>query len=113
MPTHFLCIAVAFALVYVPLGLREAMPKADWARRLKSAYSSAAVGFPGFAAAVILAHLQGSDERRLTVLSVAYVVARGLQIGAVAADLPFMRRALWGLSLFVTLALFALPLLAT
>lgn len=109
MSTAFLCLALAFALVYVPLLARAARPGASWAKRAREAYAAAAVAFPGFAAAVFVAHLAGADTRRTTILAVAYVVARLLHIPAALLDLPFMRRALWGLTLLLILGLFALP----
>lgn len=111
MPTAFVCIALAFALVYLPLAARAAAPSAAWAKRARQAYAAAAVAFPGFAAGVIVAQLSGADERRLTVLSIGYVAARALHVPATLADLPFMRRALWALALVIIFGLFALPLL--
>jgi len=111
MSTAFLCIALAFALVYVPLVARAVSPRATWAKRAREAYAASAVAFPGFAAAVIVAHLSGADARRLDVLAIAYVVVRALHIPASTMDLGFMRRVLWGLALVIVFALFALPAL--
>ncbi len=109
MPTPFICVALAFALVYAPLLARAMSPQASWEKPAREAYAAAAVAFPGFAAAVFVAHLTVADVRRTTVLSVAYVIVRALHIPAATMNLPFMRRALWGVSLLLIAGLFALP----
>jgi len=108
MSTPFLCIALAFALVYVPLVARALAPGAAWAKRAREVYAAGAVAFPGFAAAVFVAHLSQADARRTTVLCIAYVVVRALHIPAATMDLPFMRRALWGGALLIIAGLFLL-----
>ncbi len=113
MPTAFVCIALAFGLVYVPLLARAASPGSPWAKRAREAYAAAAVAFPGFAAAVFVAHTLAPADRRVRVIAIAYVVARALHIPAAVMGLPFMRRALWGICLLLIFGLFALPALAT
>ncbi|MBL4685847.1 MAG: MAPEG family protein [Nannocystaceae bacterium] len=113
MPTAFVCIALAFGLVYVPLLARAVWPASSWAKRAREAYAAAAVAFPGFAAAVFVAHIAGADERRMTVLAVAYVVTRALHLPAALLDLGLIRRALWAIALLLIFGLFALPTLTS
>ena len=111
METPHLSLALAFGLVYVPLLARALAPEAAWAPRARQAYAAAAIAYPGFAAATLLALAAGADARRTTVLCIGYVIARALHIPAAILDLGFMRRALWGLSLVLIFALFVLPAL--
>lgn len=130
MTTPFICVLVAYLLIYVPkLPLSAAMAKQPggydnkkprvqqrklkgWGARARDAHYNGFEAFPGFAAAVFVAHLTGADDYRASVLSVAFVVSRALYIGAYIADQDYLRSALWGIGFVCTLALFGLPWLS-
>ncbi len=130
MTTPFICVLIAFVLIYVPkLPLSVAMakqpdgydnknPRAQqdalegFGARSRGAHYNGFEAFPGFAAAVIIAHLAGANDHRMTVLCVAFVVARGLYIATYLADQDYLRSAVWGVGFLCTVALFCLPWLA-
>lgn len=131
MTTPFLCVLIAFLLIFlpkVPLSIamakqpggydnkrpREQQAKLEgWGARARAAHYNAFEAFPPFAAAVIVAHLGGAgSDHRATVLAVAFVVARALYVAAYLADLDYLRSAIWGIGLLCTVALFCLPWLA-
>ena len=127
MTTPFICALVAYLLIYLPkLPLSAAMAKQPggydnkdprgqqakldgWGARARAAHYNGFEAFPGFAAAVLVAHLCGADDYRASVLSVAFVVSRTLYIGAYLADQDYLRSAIWGIGFVCTLALFGLP----
>lgn len=127
MTTPFICVLIAFLLIYlpkVPLSMamarqpggydnkrpREQQAKLEgWGARAKAAHYNAFEAFPPFAAAVVVAHIAGASDYRASVLSVAFVVARTLYVGAYLADLDYLRSAIWGIGLLCTIALFCLP----
>lgn len=127
MTTPFLCVLIAFVLIYVPkVPLSVAMarspggydnkdPRAQQAKlegmgaRARGAHYNGFETFPPFAAAVFVAHLSGASDHRATILSVAFVVARALYVAAYLADLDYLRSAIWGIGVLCTVALFCLP----
>jgi uncharacterized MAPEG superfamily protein len=127
MTTPFVCVLIAFLLIYLPkLPLSLAMakqpggydnkdPRAQQAKlegmgaRARGAHYNGFEAFPPFAAAVIIAHLAGAADHRASILAIAFVVARSLYIAAYLADLDYLRSAIWGIGLLCTAALFCLP----
>lgn len=127
MTTPFICILIAFLLIYVPkvpLSLAMAKqpggydnkdPRAQQAKldgfgaRARGAHYNAFEAFPPFAAAVFVAHLAGAADHRATILSVAFVVARAAYVAAYLANLDYLRSAIWGIGVLCTVALFCLP----
>jgi uncharacterized MAPEG superfamily protein len=126
--TPFLCILIAFGLIYIPHFLagagrfklpggfdnahpRDQTPKLEgWYRRASAAHQNGFETFSPFAAAVLVAHLgHGSPERAAT-LAIAFVVLRVLYIVAYIANLAMARSGLWTLMMSVTTWLFLLPL---
>lgn len=127
MTTPFICVLVAYLLIYVPkVPLSAAMAKRPegydnkhprtqqaklegWGARARAAHENGFEAFGGFAAAVVVAHLAGASDYRASVLSIAFVVARALYIAAYLANQDYLRSAIWGIGLLCTLALFGLP----
>lgn len=127
MTTPFICVLVAFLLIYLPkLPLSVAMARQPggydnkdprgqqaelkgWGSRARAAHYNGFEAFPAFAAAVMVAHLSGADDYRASVLSIAFVVARTLYVGAYLADQDYLRSAIWGIGFLCTIALFCLP----
>ena len=130
MTTPFICVLIAYVLVYLPkLPLSLAMARQPggydnkhprqqqdalegFGARTKAAHYNGFEAFAPFAAAVFVAHLGGANDYRATVLSLAFVVARVLYIGAYLANLDYLRSAIWGIGFLCTVALFCLPWLA-
>jgi len=130
MTTPFICVLIAFLLIYLPKlplsvvmarqpgGYDNKLPRAQQTKlegfgaRAAAAHYNGFEAFPPFAAAVIVAHLSGAHDHRATVLSLAFVVARTLYVAAYLADLDYLRSAIWGIGLLCTIALFCLPWLA-
>jgi uncharacterized MAPEG superfamily protein len=115
--TGFVCIAVAFALTWVPrLVVRmrtqgEGEP-APWVRRLASTEQDAERLFAPFAAGVFVAHLAGLDPRRAGVLAVAHVATRLVYPWLHAASIDYLASAVWAVGLAAVAALYLLPGLA-
>ncbi len=127
MTTPFICVLIAFLLIYVakvpmavamakqPGGYDNKHPREQQAKlegmgaRARAAHSNGFEAFAPFAAAVLVAHAAGATDHRATILSVAFVVARALYLGAYLANLDALRSAIWGIGFLCTAALFCLP----
>jgi uncharacterized MAPEG superfamily protein len=127
--TPFVCVAIAFLLIYFPkIPLSYAMAKegagydnkspreqqarlTGWGARARAAHMNAFEAFPPFAAAVIVAHLAGADPAWSTRLALAHVVARTFYPLIYMANLGTLRSLVWGVGFAATIGLFALPLL--
>ncbi|MCA9705420.1 MAG: MAPEG family protein [Myxococcales bacterium] len=127
MTTPFVCVLIAYLLIYLPkLPLAVAMARqpggydnkhprqqqaalVGFGARAAAAHANGFEAFPAFAAAVILAHLGGAEDYRTSVLCVAFVVARTLYVAAYLANQDYLRSAIWGIGFLCTLALFCLP----
>lgn len=127
MTTPFVCVLIAYLLVYLPKiplsiamakqpgGYDNKRPRAQQAKlegfgaRAAAAHYNGFEAFAPFTAAVLVAHLSGASDYRASVLSVAFVVARTLYVVAYLADLDYLRSAIWGIGLLCTVALFCLP----
>ena len=129
MTTPFLCVLIAFLLIYapkLPIGVASARrpggydnknPRRQQAEleglgaRAVAAHANGFEAFPAFAAAVIISHLTVGHDYRTSVLCIAFVVARALYIAAYLADQDYLRTALWGVGFLCTIVLFCLPML--
>jgi uncharacterized MAPEG superfamily protein len=128
MTTPFVCVLIAFVLIYVPkLPLSVAMarqpggydnkdPRSQQAKltgkdaRARGAHYNGFEAFSPFAAAVFVAHLGGAGaDHRASILAIAFVVVRVLYIAVYLADLASVRSAIWSLGFLCTVALFCLP----
>lgn len=89
----------------------QAATLTGWRLRSKSAHYNALEAFPGFAAAVLIAHVAGGDPTWLDRLAVAYVALRVLYIGLYVGNLATARSVVWTLALATNAAIFLLPAL--
>lgn len=129
MTIPFLCVAVAWLLVYYPRGfvllaqikrpegLDNVDPRAQQAKlegraaRANAAHNNAFEGFAPFAAAVLVAHLAEADATWSTYLAIGYCVVRLVYPLIYMAGLGSLRTATWCVGMGCTAGLFALPLL--
>jgi uncharacterized MAPEG superfamily protein len=127
MTTPFICVFLAFLLIYAmrgpamlaqyrrPEGYDNKHPRQQqaklegWGARAAAAHQNAVEAFGPFAAAVVVAHLAGLDPRRATLLSVTFVVSRVLYNIAYLANLDYLRTAIWSVGFLATAGLFVLP----
>lgn len=79
----------------------EGVAKRAWDAQLNSFES-----LPGFAAAVVIAHLASAPQGEIDVLAVAWVVARVVYVAFYLADRPALRSAAQFVSLACVLGLF-------
>jgi len=131
MTTPFICVLIAFLLIYVPkLPLSVAMARSSskgydnkhprqqqaalegFGARSAAAHYNSFEAFAPFVAAVMIAHLTVGPDYRANVLSVAFVVARGLYIAAYLANQDYLRSAIWGVGMLCTVGLMCLPWLS-
>ena len=119
MSIAFWCVLGAILLPYVTVGIAKwsrdydnAAPR-EWlatrtgaARRAHSAHLNHFESLPGFAAAVIIAHLAGATQGWVDALSVAYLALRIGYTAAYVGDRPTLRSLLWMAALGCVIALF-------
>jgi len=128
MNVPFVCVFMAFALVYLsklpvalamarrPGGYDNHAPRDQqaalegWGRRAVAAHLNGFEAFPPFAAAVIIASLAGGDPIWAARLAVVFVTARLLYVPLYLADYPTLRSAVWTVGFAATVGLFLLPL---
>ncbi|NUQ75947.1 MAG: MAPEG family protein [Polyangiaceae bacterium] len=126
MTIPFICVLIAFVLIYVPRvfvataqakqpeGLDNRNPRAQQAKltglgaRAQAAHLNSFESFAPFAAAVVIAHLAGADATWSAILASVHVGARALYIGAYLGDIPTARSLIWMIGLLSTLGLFLL-----
>jgi uncharacterized MAPEG superfamily protein len=111
MTTPFVCLAVATLLAYLPKVQTTGM-SAERRALLDRLARDGFEALTAFAIAVFVVHFAGADAHRVRILSIAFVVTRGLYLASHLADLEYLRGALWGLGVALTAGLFALPLLS-
>ena len=128
MTTPFLCVFIAFLLIYFPrilviVATVQSGKKVDnnhprdqqaqlegWGRRAQAAHNNAFEAFAPFAAAVVIAHLAHADPTRSGQLAIVHVVARSIYPLIYVADIGALRTAVWGVGLLTTAGLFLLGL---
>lgn len=116
MNVPFLCVAIAFALLYTikfPLSLAMARSKGGydnanprdqqatlegWGRRAAAAQSNGYESFPPFAAAVVMAHLAHANARWTAAMAIAHVVSRALYQVFYVANVDKLRSTVWGVA---------------
>ena len=128
MTTPFLCVLIAFLLiwaaripVFVALGkhggfdnkhphrqLAKLERLDDFSARAVGAWRGVAEAFAPFAAGVVIAHLAGADPRRSAVLAIAFVVCEVVYVLAYLANVDYLRAFVWLIGFLATIGLFAL-----
>lgn len=129
MSIPFLCIFLAFILVFVPKlvmargqaarpeGYDNVLPRDQQAKldgvakRAVAAHQNGFEGFAPFAAAVICAHLAQVPLGALNALCIAYVASRVVYVGLYLGDLSTLRSVVWTAGFLVTCSLFVLAFL--
>lgn len=127
MTIPFLCILIAFVLIYVsrifvvlgqskqPEGYDNKTPRdqqsrlTGWARRAHAAHHNGFEDFAPFAAAVLVAHVGDGNPRLAALLAMTHVGARMMYLLAYLGDADKLRTAIWGVGFLTTAALFVLP----
>lgn len=130
MTTPFICVLVAFVLIYVPRffvaaaqaklpeGFDNRHPRAQQAKltglgaRAQGAHLNSIEGFAPFAAAVGVAHLAGADPGWSSTLALGYVALRALYIAFYLTDIAVARSLAWFLGFGTTVGLFILKWIA-
>lgn len=126
MTTPFVCVFLAFLLIWAPrliviatikrsgVPLDNKHPRKQqaalegFAARAHACHQNHMEGFPLFAAAVFVAHLAGGDPRRAAILACTYVVVRVAYTIAYLANTDYLRSAIWGIGLLSIVGLFVL-----
>lgn len=128
MSTPFLCVFLAYLLIYAPRlvvaaaqarqpeGFDNQHPRDQqsrlqgWGRRANAAHANAFEAFAPFAAAVALAHLAHADPTWTSRLAVTFVAARTLYPALYIGNLSSLRTLVWGVGALATGVLFILAL---
>ena len=120
MSTALWCVLIAGLLPYAATltakigGTRfdNANPR-DWLgnqsgfrRRANAAQLNSFEAFPLFAAAVIVAEMQGAPQARIDLLALVFVVARIAYLGLYLADLATLRSLAWFVGIASAVAIF-------
>ncbi len=126
MTTPFVCVLLAFLMIWVPRGVvvmaikRAGIPYDNkhprqqqaslegFGARAHACHQNHLEGFPMFAAAVFVANLADADPRRSAVLASTYVAARVVYTVAYLANTDYLRSAVWTIGLLATFGLFVL-----
>ncbi len=129
MTVPFICVFVAFVLIWVPKaaaarvqiklpgGFDNNNPRdqqatmTDVGRRATAAHNNAFEGFAPFAAAVFIAHLAHANETWASALAVTHVVARLIYPFLYINNLASARTAIWVISTMATTGLFLIGFL--
>lgn len=127
MTTPFICVALAFALVLlskIPLWIAQHRlgrydnknPRTQqaklsgWGARARAAHYNTIESVPPFGIAVVIAHLAGLDERRATIMAIAFLVSRVIYMAAYLMNLDYLRTAVWSFGWIAIGGLMLLPL---
>src|SRR5262252_7098718 len=113
MTTPFLCVFLAFVLIYLPRvfvfiaqarqpeGFDTRHPRDQqarlegWARRASAAHANAFEAFAPFAAAVVIAHLTGADPRWSSSVAIVFVCARTVYPLLYVVNIDKLRTTVW------------------
>ena len=127
MTTPFVCVFAAFLLCMVtkapvalamnrkPGGYDNRHPRDQqsdlegWGRRALAAHLNSFEAFPGFAAAVIVAHLAAADPVWSSWIAVVFVVSRIAYTALYLANVHVWRSLVWSIGWGATVLLFILP----
>ncbi len=80
--------------------------------RAAAAQDNGFEAFPLFAAAVIVAQMQGAPQGLTDLLAGTWIALRLGYVALYLADIPTARSAVWSIALFVAIAIFLLPAFA-
>ena len=126
MTTPFLCVFLAFLLIYLPRlfvlvaqtrrpeGFDNRHPRDQqsrlegWGRRANAAHANAFEAFAPFAAAVLVAHLAGADARWSSILAIVFVVSRAIYPVLYMTNLDKLRTTVWSIGFLAVAGLFVL-----
>jgi len=126
MTTPFLCVFLAFLLIYLPRlfvlvaqarqpeGFDNRHPRdqqarlSGWGRRANAAHANSFEAFAPFAAAVLVAHLAGADARWSSILAIVFVAARTVYPMLYIANLDKLRTTVWSIGFLSVAGLFVL-----
>jgi uncharacterized MAPEG superfamily protein len=127
--TPYVCILVAFLLIYVPRmfvlraqilqpdGLDNAYPRAQQAKltglalRAQGAHMNGFEAFAPFAAGVLACEMRHVDTGRVDLLSLVFAGARVAYVGLYLGNVPPVRSAVWFVGLFAVVGLMVLAAL--
>lgn len=129
MTIPFVCVLIAFLLIYVarvPVAVAmkrqgaynnntprdQAAALEGWGRRAYAAHLNTIEAFPPFAAGVIICYLAKGSLTGATLLSLIFIAARITYPLLYIADLATLRSSVWGIGLFATVGLYILPWLS-
>jgi uncharacterized MAPEG superfamily protein len=107
---------VALAMSRRPEGYNNRHPRDQqaalegWGRRALAAHLNSFEAFPGFAAAVIVAHLAAADPVWSSWLAVVFVVSRVAYVALYLANANLWRSAVWTVGWGATILIFVLAL---
>ena len=79
--------------------------QSDWRSRANAAQANTFEALPFFFAAVIIAHVLQSEQTRLDILALIFIVLRIAYIIMYVADLAKARSIIWTLALLVNIAI--------
>lgn len=119
MTIAYWCVLAAILLPYVTIGVAKwsadydnAAPR-DWlanrtgaAKRALHAHLNHFESLPGFAAAVVIAHLAGAAQAWVDGLAILYIALRIAYTAAYVGDRPTLRTVLWIAALGCVIGLF-------
>lgn len=126
MTTPFVCVFLAFLLIWFPKAIvvfaikrsgqaydnkhprKQQASLEGFGARAHACHQNHLEGFPMFAAAVFVAHLADGDPRRAAVLASTYVVARVAYTIAYVTNTDYLRSVIWTIGLLATVGLFVL-----
>ncbi|MFV8750922.1 MAPEG family protein [Nannocystaceae bacterium ST9] len=126
MTTPFVCVLLAFLLIWIPrvavvVAIRKAGIPYDnkhprkqqatlegFGARAQACHQNHLEGFPMFAAAVFVAHLADGDPRRAAILAGTHVAARVFYTIAYLTNADYLRSAIWSIGMLAIFGLFVL-----
>ena len=130
MTIPFLCVFLAYLLILgtkAPVGVAQfkseggynnSSPREQqatlegWGKRALGAHSNTIEAFPMFAAAVMVAHLGGADERHAALVSVGFIAVRTIYPVLYILDIHIGRSIVWTAGYGLCGVLMLLPLFA-
>jgi uncharacterized MAPEG superfamily protein len=117
--TAYWCVLIAGVLPYVATLVAKGGAKFDnanprdwlsnqagYRRRANAAQLNGFEAFPLFAAAVIIAHLNGAPQPRVDLLAMTFVAARIAHLGLYLADRATLRTVAWLIGFGCAIAIF-------
>lgn len=130
MTFPFLCVFIAYALIWLPRGVafaaqakqpegydnknpRDQQARLEgWGRRAQAAHNNTIEAFAPFAASVVVAHLAHANPTHQNVLAGTFVVARVIYPFLYIGNIDKARSLIWTVGLLATCGLFLCGYLA-